>query len=247
MSRSPMVVVVMVVVVMVAMVVGDPISQCEFKGQLIADGDSCTRYHTCVVMEDGQFVTQISTCADGYLYDLVSAKCIKQKKGYVQDPESCVTFYGCHRPSQGGEGLTRRHYRCPGELRFHPLDKRCTYKVYVPDALCASRRVPDTRLGQRTTEPVIAFSTPLTTSSPDPSSESPNTEAIEETTITTTASPTTIAAPVSTDEGKITRRSKPITPRPAGDVSDLERITRLIKDQLLERQKEGAVPASSRD
>ncbi|XP_050734863.1 integumentary mucin C.1-like [Eriocheir sinensis] len=257
---NKMALVVVAVVMLAGMVVGEPITECEVNGQEIADRDSCTRFHTCVPAEDGKFNTHISICEPGFLYDLVTSTCIKQETGYVQDPESCETFFGCHEPTTGGEGLIRRHYRCPGELRFHPKQKMCTYKVFVSDDLCTNTNPEDVIIGTRpatpaTTTTTTTTTTASTTTTDPPTTTTPNTTpepTTPTTTITTTipdtstSTTTTTTAPTTTTATTPVRGGEEPVRRVGGggasrpDVSDLARITSVIKAQLLQRSKVAA-------
>ncbi|XP_071512990.1 uncharacterized protein [Panulirus ornatus] len=229
-----------------AMVVADPITPCEKNEARLADKDSCTRFHLCREVGNREFTTDIAICPSGMLFDMVSSKCINQEEGYVQDPTSCITFYGCHSPEQRGEGLTRRHYRCPGDLRFHPISKQCIFKTNVPDKLCNNRIAAQQILGEdrsqaastsRTTRAVAA----TTTTTPRAATTTTTTTTRAATTTTTTSATTT------SDNQRLAldlTRSTVVRPliadplsRPATGLTDLERITQVIKGQLLNRNK----------
>ncbi|KAB7494718.1 hypothetical protein Anas_05688 [Armadillidium nasatum] len=104
---------------------GGPIDPCEENDQLVADRYSCTRYHVCRQMEGtDEYTTDIAICPENLVFDM---------------------FYGCHPTKETSEGFLRRHYTCPGDLRFNPEVKQCTFKTNVTDDLCNSRD-PDQRI-----------------------------------------------------------------------------------------------------
>ncbi|XP_047740137.1 uncharacterized protein LOC125179061 isoform X2 [Hyalella azteca] len=78
---------------------------------------------------------------------MVSSACVESVSGYLQDPASCNTFYGCHRTKERSEGFVRHHYACAGQLRFHPGLRFCTFKTRVPDDMCNSPSSEQTIIG----------------------------------------------------------------------------------------------------
>ncbi|XP_042221074.1 uncharacterized protein LOC121865619 [Homarus americanus] len=229
--RQTVVMVAAMWVVMVAATVPRPITECQRGKQVIADNDSCTRFHICRKVSEVEFTTDIAVCRTGMIFDMITLKCIRQNEGYVQDPTSCVNFYGCHRPQQGGDGLVRRRFMCTGDLRFHPTLRYCTYKTEVPDKLCNNSVSNQQIIGHDHTRTTTTKSTPTTTTTTTTTTTRPTTTA-------TTPSTTTAAAPVAgggrDDIPNLVRDSNT---RPVSDLTDIERITQVIKGQLLNRNK----------
>nr|XP_045596081.1 uncharacterized protein LOC123756789 [Procambarus clarkii] len=213
-----------------------PIGECKTALQVLADNNSCTRFHVCRLLDDGQFTTDIAVCPNRMLFDMVSLTCINLPKGYVQDPSSCTKFFGCHPSAQGGGGLVRRRYSCTGELRFHPVRRHCTYRTDVPDVMCNNSKSAQQIIGQHHAQTTTTTSTPTTTTASTTTTTAPTS-----TTTTTTRTSTTVTAPPrvagGSQVGPPSAFIRKVNHQPITDVTDLQRITQVIKGQLLARNK----------
>lgn len=216
-----------------------PISVCTYEGEHIADKASCTRYYQCRNDDLGMFVTDLLVCPDGSVFDMVTSLCNETTTNYWQDPTSCTKFYGCHSTKETSEGFIRQQYWCPGDLRFHPMDRFCTFKTKVPDILCNSRADEQAIIGTdsmylrtRTSNPAISLTTkghirgrPFRTSSRSGFRTSPAEVAME----------TTVP-----DDAEDQYSS----PRTLKTMSDVSKVALAIKQQLMNAPYAGQVPSS---
>ncbi|XP_042872478.1 platelet glycoprotein Ib alpha chain-like [Penaeus japonicus] len=226
--------------VLLVPVTSEPITPCEEDKQKLADRTSCTRYHVCREESPGIFTSDIAVCSTQEVFDLVNKTCVDAANGYLQDPEGCKTFYGCSKPTPNSEGFDRSHYTCPGDLRFHPTLKHCTFKTSVPDTLCNSN-MPSQQILESTTAPITTTPTPTTTEdtttgptttiTPAPTEADASTDSTD--TATPTAAPTTAASSSASPPGV-----RNTVPRPLSDLTDIQRITQVIQGQLLNRKKQ---------
>ncbi|XP_069187998.1 uncharacterized protein DDB_G0290587-like [Procambarus clarkii] len=192
-----------------------PIGECKTALQVLADNNSCTRFHVCRLLDDGQFTTDIAVCPNRMLFDMVSLTCINLPKGYVQDPSSCTKFFGCHPSAQGGGGLVRRRYSCTGELRFHPVRRHCTYRTDVPDVMCNNSKSAQQIIGQHhaQTTTTTRTTTISTTTTPASTTKSRTTRASTTTTASipkTSSTSTSTRAPTTTTTTTTTKTSIPV-------------------------------------
>ena len=58
------------------------------EGELIADSESCTRYHVCRLMEESEneFTSDIAICPQDRIFDMITSTCKSKKcinKSYI--------------------------------------------------------------------------------------------------------------------------------------------------------------------
>lgn len=231
--------------VLLVPVTSEPIKPCEEDAQLVADRRSCTRFHVCREEFRGVFTSDIAVCSPSEVFDLVTKSCVDANIGYLQDPDGCTTFYGCSKLTPNSEGYVRSHYSCPGDLRFDPKLRYCTFKTSVPDNVCNSS-MPSQQILESTS------AAPSTTTTTTEATPKPTTPAAAATTTTPTPTPTEADAPEDSTEGATTDSATPsgtsapapspgernTVLRPLSDLTDIERITQVIQGQLLNRKKQ---------